>query len=69
MLTFLRCPSVEPANNRAERAIRPAVVLGKISGGSRSDDGANAHAVIASVDREAACPARSRPAFEPLLSG
>lgn len=83
LLTFLHRPGVEPTNNRAERAIRPAVVVRKISGGSRSDDGANAHAVITSVDRskehfgvralidllrEAACAARHRIALEPLLS-
>ncbi len=31
--------SVEPTNNRAERAIRPIVTYRKVSGGSRSDRG------------------------------
>jgi transposase len=82
LLTFLHRPGVEPTNNRAEREIRPAVVVRKISGGSRSDGGAQAHAVITSIERsidhfgaslidlicEAACPARSRSAFEPIFS-
>jgi transposase len=53
LLTFLRCPGVEPTNNRAERAIRPAVIVRKISGGSRAMPGARAHAVIASILRSA----------------
>jgi transposase-like protein len=83
LLTFLHRPGVEPTNNRAEREIRPAVVVRKISGGSRSHDGAQAHAVISTVVRsidhfgarslfdlirEAACPARRRPALEPVFS-
>ena len=36
-------------NNHAERMIRPLVVTRKISGGSRSDDGAAAHAVNMSI--------------------
>jgi transposase len=83
LLTFLRRPGVEPTNNRAERQIRPAVVVRKISGGSRSPEGAHAHAVLASVEVskqhfgvrslvdlicEAACPAHRRPALESLLS-
>lgn len=83
LLTFLRRPGVEPTNNRAERAIRPAVVVRKISGGSRSDDGAQAHAVMSTVVRsidyfgvnslfdlirEAACPARRRPVLEPVFT-
>jgi transposase len=48
-LTFLTAPGVEPNNNRAERAIRPAVIARKISGGNRSDDGANSHSVLMSI--------------------
>jgi len=51
LLTFLHRPGVEPTNNRAEREIRPAVVVRNISGGSRSIEGARAHAVITSVAR------------------
>ncbi len=40
---------VESDNNRAERAIRPAVVTRKISGGNRSPKGAEALGIITSV--------------------
>lgn len=40
---------VPPENNRAERAIRPAVVMRKISGGSRSKQGAQIQAINLSV--------------------
>jgi transposase len=40
-------------NNAAERALRPAVVMRKITGGSRSRAGADAWAVLASVLRTA----------------
>lgn len=50
MFTFLFYPGVvTPDNNRAERAIRPAVVLRKISGGSRTSSGANATADLLSL--------------------
>lgn len=48
LLTFVRDPAVEPTNNRAERALRPLVLLRKTSGGSRSWDGARALAVLLS---------------------
>jgi transposase len=48
-LTFLTAPGVEPDNNMAEREIRPAVVDRKISGGNRSDDGADAHSILMSI--------------------
>ena len=40
---------VEPDNNRAERATRPAVVTRKISGGNRSSKGTEALGIITSV--------------------
>lgn len=49
LLTCLDCEGVLPENNIAERAIRPQVVMRKIFGGSRSLDGARAHAVNTSV--------------------
>jgi len=50
LLTFLFHPGVvTPDNNRAERAIRPAVVLRKISGGSRTQNGADASAHLLSL--------------------
>jgi len=38
--TFLTHPQVKPDNNDAERALRPIVVHRKVSGGARSDWGA-----------------------------
>lgn len=52
MFTFLFHPGeVEPDNNRAERAIRPAVVIRKMSGGSRTPAGATATADLMSLAR------------------
>ncbi len=48
-LVFLDDPRVEPTNNRAERDLRPLVVLRKITFGSRSDDGARRMASIMTV--------------------
>ena len=48
-LTFLTEPGVDPDNNRAERAVRPGVVFRKISGGNRSEKGAEAHAILMSI--------------------
>ena len=42
-------PDVPLTNNAAERAIRPAVVTRKISGGSRSDTGAETFAINFSI--------------------
>lgn len=51
LLTFVRHPGVEPTNNRAERAIRPLVLVRKTTGGSRSWDGARSLAVLASCQQ------------------
>jgi transposase len=53
LTTFLHKEEVEGTNNLAERALRPAVVARKISGGSRSEKGAKAWAILASVMRTA----------------
>ena len=53
LTTFLHKPKVDGTNNAAERALRPAVVMRKITGGSRSAEGAQAWAVLASVMRTA----------------
>jgi transposase len=53
LTTFLHKKHVEGTNNRAERAIRPAVVMRKITGGSRSAEGARSWAILASVIRTA----------------
>lgn len=51
LLVWLRHPDVEPDNNKAERALRPAVVTRKTSFGSRSKQGAHAFAQLLSLIR------------------
>ncbi|MCL4545608.1 MAG: transposase [Chloroflexi bacterium] len=51
LLTFLSVDGLAPANNAAERAIRPAVVVRKTSGDNRRDRGAATHAVLTSIIR------------------
>ena len=51
LTVFLHDPAVDGTNNAAERALRPAVVMRKITGGSRSEKGAKAWAILASVMR------------------
>ena len=53
LTAFLWEKDLDGTNNAAERAIRPAVVARKISGGSRSDKGAGAFAKLASLLRTA----------------
>jgi transposase len=53
LTTFLHHANVDGTNNAAERALRPAVVMRKITGGSRSESGAQAWAVLASIVRTA----------------
>lgn len=50
---FLWDKGLGGTNNAAERALRPAVVMRKVTGGSRSEAGAQAWAVLASVLRTA----------------
>lgn len=49
LLTFLYVDEVDATNNIAERAIRPAVIVRKISAGNRSNRGADTHAILASI--------------------
>jgi hypothetical protein len=49
LLCFLFEPGVEPTNNRAERALRPAVIARKVSHCSQNGAGAMAHAAFTSV--------------------
>ena len=49
LFTFLETDGVEYHNNRAERAIRPCVILRKNSNGSRSKKGADATATLMSI--------------------
>lgn len=50
---FLWDEKPDGTDNAAERALRPAVVMRKVTGGSRSETGAQAWAVLASVLRTA----------------
>jgi hypothetical protein len=61
---FLWDPAVAASNNAAERALRPAVVMRKITGGSRSARGARATAVLMSVVRTAV--QQQRPLFDTI---
>jgi hypothetical protein len=53
LTAFLWDKDLDGTNNAAERAIHPAVVVRKISGGSRSKNGAEAWATLASLLRTA----------------
>ena len=49
VLRFLHHPEVEPTNNRAERALRPAVIARKVSHCSKNQRGAYAFTVFVSL--------------------
>jgi transposase len=49
VLLFLHDPTIEPTNNRGERALRPAVIVRKLSHGSKNERGAEAFAGFTSV--------------------
>ena len=49
LFVFLYIPGVPCDNNASERALRNSVIHRKVSGGFRSDAGAEAHAVVSSV--------------------
>ncbi len=49
LLRFLDDPNIEPTNNRAERALRPAVIARKVSHCSKNAQGADAFAAFTSV--------------------
>jgi transposase len=53
VLVFLHDPAVAPTNNLAEQEIRPAVIMRKVSAGNRTEAGAHAHEVLASITRTA----------------
>jgi len=53
LTAFLWEKDLDGTNNAAERALRPAVVARKISGGSRSKNGAEAWATLSSLMRTA----------------
>lgn len=49
LFTFVQYPGCPPDNNAAERAIRPAVIARKISGGTRSHNGSRTRTTLMSV--------------------
>jgi transposase len=49
LLTFLYVDEVDATNNVAERRIRSAVIVRKISAGNRSDRGSDTHAILTSI--------------------
>lgn len=53
VLAFLHDPAIAPTNSLAEREIRPAVLVRKVSAGNRTEAGAHAHEVLASITRTA----------------
>lgn len=53
VVNFLSNPQVEPTNNRAERALRPAIIARKVSHCSKNESGAEAFAAFTSVARTA----------------
>lgn len=51
LFSFLHCPGLHATNNVAERALRPAVCARKTWGGNRTETGARAQQILASVLR------------------
>jgi transposase len=49
LFVFLYDPAVPPTNNASEQALRNSVVHRKVTGGFRSDWGADAHAIVTTV--------------------
>jgi len=53
LLRFLDDPSIEPTNNAAERALRPAVIARKVSQCSNTTAGSEAFAIFKSLTQTA----------------
>ncbi len=49
LLAFVEHPQGQPTNNAAEQALRPSVILRKLTFGHRSDAGAQHHSVLSSL--------------------
>ncbi|MEN6358414.1 MAG: IS66 family transposase [Armatimonadota bacterium] len=49
LFSFVDCDGVPPDNNAAERAVRPAVIARKVSGGTRSTKGSDTRMVLLSL--------------------
>lgn len=65
LLRFLYLEGLDATNNQAERQLRPAVVTRKTSGCNRSDNGAESHAILASI--LATCRQQKRPILDYLI--
>lgn len=65
LFTFLHCPGIDATNNAAERALRPAVIARKTWGGNRTDNGASAQQILASVLRT--CRQQAKDTFSRLV--
>jgi transposase len=64
LFTFLDYPGVEATNNRAERALRPAVIARKLSCGNKTDRGKRTWEILASL--AATCHQRGQDLVEHL---
>jgi transposase len=49
LFTYLRIPGIDATNYRAEQALKGPIVNRKVWGGNRSEDGAAAQGILASV--------------------
>lgn len=65
LFTFLHCPEMEATNNRAERAVRPAVMARHLCGGSRTWNGARTQQNLTSVLRT--CQQQGKDSFVMLV--
>lgn len=63
--TFLKVEGIEPTNNTAERALRPAVIYRKLSFGTQSDSGSRYLERILTVSET--CRLQNRNAYEYLV--
>ena len=66
LLRFLDDPDIEPTNNRAERALRGAVIARKVSHCSKNEDGADAFSAFTSVIRTLARNGGDQPLVDGL---
>ena len=64
MFTFLDYPNVDATNNRAERALRPAVIARKLSCGNKTERGKRTWEILASL--AATCHQRGQDLVEHL---
>jgi transposase len=49
LFTFLTRDGVDATNNRAERSLRPAVIVRKTGGCNKSEEGARVHGIVTSI--------------------